>query len=85
MPKPKQESNGPVAWKISELEKKFLALEGEVQVMKREAKSREGRISNLELRNSRLEDSLQQIGKNREGVGLKLPFIIPVMTLLLSS
>ena len=64
MPKPKQESNVPVAWKVSELEKKFLALEEEVGVMRREAKAQERRISALELRNSRLEDCVQQFGKN---------------------
>ena len=64
MPKHKQETPVPVAWKVSELEKKFLALEGEVQVMRREGKARERRISDLELRNTRLEDCVQQIGKN---------------------
>ena len=59
---PKQDNK--VAWKLSELEKKFLALEGEVQVLRKEAKARETRISDLELRNSRLEDCVQQIGKN---------------------
>ena len=58
---PKQDAK--VAWKVSELEKKFQALEGEVQVMRREAKVRERRISDLELRNTRLEDCVQQIGK----------------------
>ena len=62
---PKQENI--VAWKVSELEKKFIALEGDVQVMRREAKARERRISDLELRNSRLEDCVKQVGKNREG------------------
>ena len=56
---PKQDAK--VAWKVSELEKKFIALEGE---MRREAKAQERRISDLELRNSRLEDCVQQIGKN---------------------
>ena len=60
---PKQDNK--VAWKVSELEKKFLALENEVEVMKREAKARDRRISDLELRNSRLEDCVQQIGKNK--------------------
>ena len=59
---PKQDAK--LAWKISELEKKFIALEGDVQVMRREAKAQERRISDLELRNSRLEDCVQQIGKN---------------------
>ncbi len=57
----KQETK--VAWKISDLEKKFLAMEGEVEVMRREAKARERRISDLELRNTRLEDCVQQVGK----------------------
>ena len=47
---------------ISELEKKFQSLEGEVQVMRREAKARERRISELELSNSRLENCVQEIG-----------------------
>ena len=59
---PKQDNK--VVWKVSELEKKFLALEGEVEVMRREAKARERRISDLELRNTRLEDCVQQVGKN---------------------
>ena len=45
---PKQDAK--LAWKLSELEKKFIALEGE---MRREAKAQERRISDLELRNSR--------------------------------
>ena len=60
---PKQETKGAVAWKLSELEKKFLALEEDVQVIMREAKARERRISDLELRNTRLEDGVQQIGE----------------------
>ena len=64
MPKAKQESNVPVAWKLSELEKKFLTLEEEVGAMRREAKARERRISDLEIRNTRLEDCVQQVGKN---------------------
>ena len=64
---PKQDAK--VAWKVSELEKKFQTLEGEVQVMRREAKARERRISDLQLRNSRLKDCVQQIGKRF------LPFI----------
>ena len=59
---PKQDNK--VAWKVSELEKKFLSLEGEAEVMRREDKARERRISDLELRNSRLENCVQQIGKN---------------------
>ena len=59
---PKQDDK--LLWKVSELEKKFIALEGDVQVMRREAKAQERRISDLELRNSRLEDCVQQIGKN---------------------
>ena len=55
MPKPKQET--PVVWKVSELEKKFLVLEGEFGEMKREAKARERRISDLELRNTRLQST----------------------------
>ena len=58
---PKAENK--VSWKISELEKKFLALEGEVQVLRREAKVQERKISDLELSNTRLENCLQQIGK----------------------
>ena len=61
---PKQDNK--VAWKISELEKKCLALEDEVQVIRREGKTRERRISDLELRNTRLEDCVQQIGKNKK-------------------
>ena len=59
---PKQDNK--VAWKVSELEKKFLSLEGEAEVMRREDKARERRITDLELRNSRLEDCVQQFGKN---------------------
>ena len=58
---PKEENK--LSWKISELEKKFLALEGEVQVLRREAKVQERKISDLELSNTRLENCLQQIGK----------------------
>ena len=64
MPKQRQESNVPVALKVFELEKKFLALEKEVGVMRGDGKARERRISDLELRNSRLEDCVQQVGKN---------------------
>ena len=60
---PKQETKGAVAWKLSELEKKFLALAEDVEVIRREAKARERRISDLELRNTRLEDGVQQIGE----------------------
>ena len=67
---PKQDHK--VAWKVSELEKKFLALEDDVQVLRREAKARERRISDLELRNTRLEYCVQQVGKIREGLkGIK--------------
>ena len=51
---PKQDNK--VVWKISELEKKFLVLEGEVQLLRREAKARERRISDLE----------QQLGKTSQ-------------------
>ena len=71
---PKQDNK--VAWKLSELEKKFLALEGEVQVLRKEAKARETRISDLELRNSRLEDCVQQIGKNNPTPAPSLVHII---------
>ena len=61
---PKQDNKA--VWKMSELEKKFLVLEGEVQLLRREAKARERRISDLE----------QQLGKtsqllSKEGIALR--------------
>ena len=61
---PKQDHK--VAWKVSELEKKCLSLEEEVQVIRRADKERERRISDLEVRYTRLEDCVQQIGKMKK-------------------
>ena len=77
---PKQDAK--VAWKVSDLEKKFLALEGEIQEMRRQDKTRDRRISELELRNSRLEDCVQQIGKN---ITAQSPSVFTTLYCILSN
>ena len=61
---PKQDNK--VGWKLSELEKKCRSLEEEVQVIRREDKTRDRRISDLELRNTMLADCVEQIGKKNK-------------------
>ena len=58
--------NNKVGWKLSELEKKCRSLEEEVQVIRKEDKTRDRRISDLELRNTRLADCVEQIGKKNK-------------------